>query len=78
MTCYLVFVLFESDIGEFPTDLIYSCLSGPGGEHRREELYQCDPMVWYHRELRQDGHCQHQSWSPWVNDGMALATYHVA
>ena len=38
--------------GAFLADLIYSCLPGSGGEHRRKELYQCSPMVWYHRGLR--------------------------
>lgn len=48
----LLFIAFSFDfIGEFLADLIYSCLPRAGGEHRREELHQCSPMVWYHRGL---------------------------
>lgn len=51
--CLLLFILFlfGLKIGQFLADLIYSCLPGPGGEHRREELHQCSPMVWHHRGL---------------------------
>lgn len=74
----LLFPLFICKVEEFLADLIYSCLPRPGGEHRREELYQCNPMVWYHRELCEGGYCQHQGWSPRLDDELAVVKYDVS
>lgn len=67
-----ILFLFDFNIGQFLADLIYSCLPRPGGEHRREELYQRNPMVWYHRGLCYESYCQHQSWPSWLDDEQAL------
>lgn len=65
-------LLFQFSLDLPLADQTYSCLPGLSGEYRREELYQRNSLVWYHRGLRQDGDCQYQGRPSRLDDEMAV------